>query len=370
MSDSLIIIPTYNEIENIEHIVIEVFKYAPKAYVLIIDDNSNDGTATALNNMASKNERISVIHRKGKRGRGFSGIDAFKEALKRNSIDYIIEMDADFSHDPRYIPLFLKEIKDFDIIIGSRYVRGGKDIERGFMRIFLSKIVNFFIRNYLGLNIKDCSSGYRCFRKKVIESLDLNDMICAEPSILEEVLYNCKVKKWIIKEIPIVFRKRKSGKTKLATFKLIKVFFDIFKIKAHIDSRSCKINPGMPELRRFGFTLALGLNIVGFIMFLRYKPHFIWLTFMGSSAILLAIVFPVILKPLKRVLDCLINSLGHLISFITLFIVFYGIFTPIGLLFRLLKKDILELRINKAAQSYWTIRERKDLSNGYYERMG
>jgi dolichol-phosphate mannosyltransferase len=231
MSNALIIIPTYNEKENIEQIVLEIFRHAADINILIVDDNSSDGTSGIIDNMAGNDSRVTVMHRMFSRGRGLAGIDAFKEALRRNEINYIIEMDGDFSHHPKYIPLFLEEIKAADVVIGSRYVNGGRDSERSCIRINMSKLVNLFVRKYLGFNVLDCSSGYRCFRKETLSSINWDKMISREPSIIEEVLYECKLKGCKIKEIPIVFQERKLGKTKLGIVKLIKVFMDIIRIK-------------------------------------------------------------------------------------------------------------------------------------------
>ena len=236
MSNTLIIIPTYNEKENIEQVVSEIFKHACDVNVLIVDDNSSDGTSDIINNIANSDTRVAVMHRMSGRGRGLAGIDAFKYALRRSEIEYVIEMDGDFSHQPKYIPLFLKEIKDADVVIGSRYVNGGRDSDRSYIRIIMSKLVNLFIRKYMDFNILDCSSGYRCFRKEVLNSIDWDKMISKEPSIIEEVLYECKLKRYKIKEMPIVFQERRSGTTKLGIVKLTKVFMDIFRIK-HIKNR-------------------------------------------------------------------------------------------------------------------------------------
>jgi dolichol-phosphate mannosyltransferase len=231
MSNSLIIIPTYNEKENIGQVILEIFKYASDVNILIVDDNSSDGTSDIINNIANSDARVAVMHRMSGRGRGLAGIDAFKYALKRNGIEYIIEMDGDFSHQPKYIPLFLEEIKDADVVIGSRYIDGGMDSERSFIRINMSKLVNLFIRKYMGFNVLDCSAGYRCFRRKVLASMDWDKMISKEPSIIEEVLYECKLKGYKIKEIPIIFQERKLGNTKLGILKLARVFIDIIRIK-------------------------------------------------------------------------------------------------------------------------------------------
>jgi len=397
MADTLVIIPTYNEKENIEKFIGEIFKHAPDVNLLIADDNSPDGTGEIADRIAAKDSRVSIIHRLSNRGRGLAGVEAFKEAIKREGINYIIEMDADFSHGPKYIPLFLEEIKNSDIVIGSRYVEGGRDSERGYIRVILSKLVNLFIRRYLGLDINDCSSGYRCFRKEVLVSLDLDRMISKEPSIIEEVLYECKLKKYNIKEIPIIFKDRESGKTKLGIIKLVKVLMDIIKFKgiknntsrlrskyndANIVRATLDINlsseallkeegvKGSRELRRFGFNLALGLTVAGFIMFLRHKPYFLWFLSAGAFVFILSILYPSALKPIKKILDFVIFSFSWLVNAISLLFAFYFIFTPIGILLRFFRKDLLHRKIDRNIKSYWLKRKNTVFSKVFYERMG
>lgn len=235
MSNTLIIIPTYNEKDNIEKIIIEIFSCAPQVDILVVDDNSPDGTGLIADKIASTDKRVSVLHRLSNRGRGMAGIDGFKEALNRKDILYVIEMDGDFSHNPEYIPIFLKEIENNDIVIGSRYADGGSDSDRGAFRVFFSKAVNWFIKIYLKLDIKDCTSGYRCFKRNALLSLDLDNMLSKGPAIVEEVLYKSKSKGLKIKEIPIVFKDRYFGSSKLNIMKLIGVLRDIIKFKY----RSC-----------------------------------------------------------------------------------------------------------------------------------
>ena len=384
MADTLVIIPTYNEKENIEKFIGEIFKHAPDVNLLIVDDNSPDGTGEIADRIAAKDNRVSIIHRLSNRGRGLAGVEAFKEAIKREGINYVIEMDADFSHGPKYIPLFLEEIKNSDIVIGSRYVDGGKDSDRGYARVILSKLVNLFIRKYLGLDINDCSSGYRCFRKEVLVSLDLDRMISKEPSIIEEVLYECKLKKYNIKEIPIIFKDRESGKTKLGIIKLAKVLMDIIKFKSiknntsrlrskHNDANTVRASPHRRtrrELRRFGFNLALGLTVAGFIMFLRHKPYFLWFLSAGAFVFILSILYPSALKPIKKILDFVIFSFSWLVNAISLLFAFYFIFTPIGILLRFFRKDLLHRKIDRNIKSYWLKRKNTIFSKVFYERMG
>jgi dolichol-phosphate mannosyltransferase len=359
--------PTYNEKENIEGLVSEIFRYVSDVNILIVDDNSPDGTGAIADKIADKDRRVSVLHRISNRGRGLAGIEAFKKAIKREDVKYIIEMDADFSHDPKYIPIFLKEIENSDVVIGSRYVNGAMDCDRGRIRVILSKLVNLFIRKYLGLDIKDCSSGYRCFRKEALTSLDLDKMISKEPSIIEEVLYKCKLKNYKIKEVPIIFKNRRGGKTKLGVIKLIKVLRDIIIIRASPPPQQWRTRR---ELKRFGFNLALGLNILGCILFYRHKEHFIWFSTIGSIVLILSIMRPEILAPVKRLLDKLIFIISWLTTSIGLLMVFYLIFTPVAILLKISGRDLLHQKIDKSTASYWIKRKQMPFSKESYERLG
>lgn len=368
MSNTLIIIPAYNEKENIEGLINEIFRHADDVDILVVDDSSPDGTGLIVDNIAKRDSRVSVLHRKSYRGRGNAGIDAFKEALKRDDILYVMEMDADFSHNPEHIPQFIEGIKNNDIVIGSRFIEGGQDIERDFLRKRLSKIVNVFIRKYLRLEIKDCSAGYRCFKRGVIASIDLDSLISKGPAIIEEVLYLSKLKKYKIKEIPIVFKERYEGSTKIGFIKLMKVLIDIlfFKYK-HLPERENKV---LKELRKFGFSIALALNILGFIMFLRGRPHFIWFTGFGSLNLIFAIVSPWVTAPIKKMLDFIIKLIGKIVNTISLVVIFYFIFTPIAIVSKVLGKDLLNRRIDKSLSSYWVKRGKPTFSIESYTHMG
>lgn len=368
MSSTLIILPTYNERENIEDFVNSIFNYIEDVDILIVDDDSCDGTAQIADSISERDKRVKVLHRKYNRGRGYAGVDAFREALKREDVLYIMEMDADFSHNPVYILGFLQEIKKSDIIIGSRFVAGGRDAERNFARNLLSKSANFFIKRYLGLRINDCSAGYRCFRRRAILSLDLDRIISKGPAIIEETLYILSLKGFRIKELPIDFKDRRSGKTKLNFIKLCGVFIDILIFKRLHGVKDKRLELG--EIRKFGFNIALAMTILGLVMFYRGKGHFIWFTAIGGLSLIFAVVFPSALYPFKKLLDSLILWSGRAVNVISLLFVFYLIFTPIGFLLRILRKDILNKKLDKETGSYWIKREEIKFDPGSYERMG
>jgi len=205
-------IPTYNEALNIEKLLQEILKQGPEIEVVVVDDNSPDGTAGIVENMGKADQRIHLIVRRKERGRGTAGIVGFKYALAQQA-DLVIEMDADFSHSPAYIPYFLSHMNDCDLLIGSRLVSGGGECGRHFLRKWITRMANFYIRLILGLPYRDCTSGYRIFRRQVLEAINLNDIISTGPSVVEEVLYKAHRHKFRIKEVPYVLAERKAGKS-------------------------------------------------------------------------------------------------------------------------------------------------------------
>ena len=227
---ALVFIPTYNEKDNIENLIGEILKLGLELRILVVDDASSDGTAGILDKIARSDPRVEVMHRKGKRGRGLAGREGFKCALTQG-VDYIIEMDADFSHHPRYIPQFLEEIKDCDVVIGSRWIEGGSVSGRPWERDYFSGLAQFFCRFILGLRVLDATSGYRCFRKKVLESLGLENFLSEGPEIVEEINYHVQKKGFKVKEIPIVFYERHSGASKLNIKKILHTFYTLIRMR-------------------------------------------------------------------------------------------------------------------------------------------
>jgi len=207
-----VMIPTYNERENIKSLINDILSLDNDISVVVVDDNSPDGTSQLVESSFSNNSRVDLICRKDDKGRGTAGIVGFQHALKKGA-DYIVEMDSDYSHHPKYIPTFLKEIQNFDVVIGSRNIEGGKEAGRSVFREFITWFANVYIRIIMGINIKDCTSGYRCFRRQVLESIGLEKMVSKGPSIVEEILYACHLKKFRIKEIPILFEDRTRGES-------------------------------------------------------------------------------------------------------------------------------------------------------------
>ena len=228
MQKTLVLIPTYNEKGTIKELINAVLRY--NVDILVVDDNSPDGTWKIVKELSKKNKKVHLLLRKGKRGRGYAGIAGFKYAIKKN-YKYIIEMDSDFSHDPTYILLFLKEIKNYDVVLGSRMVAGGKDRERTFARITISKLANLYIRTILGIKIRDCTSGYRCFKKEVLKNINLDEIKARGPAIVQEILYKIHLKGVRIKEIPIEFKERKQGHSKLTFSNLLESYLSIIRLR-------------------------------------------------------------------------------------------------------------------------------------------
>jgi len=202
--------PTYNEAENIGPLLKRVLEIGGSVEVVVVDDNSPDGTARIVREIMEREKRVHLVLRERERGRGTAGIAGFRYALDKGA-DTVIEMDADFSHDPRHIPEFLECIKDYDVVVGSRFVPGGRNVRKGFMRNLVTWFANHYIRLVLGIQIRDATSGYRCFRREALEALDMSRTISVGPSVVQELLYKAVLLGFTVREIPITFVDRYRG---------------------------------------------------------------------------------------------------------------------------------------------------------------
>ena len=220
---TLIIIPTYNELENLRPLLAEIFSYAPETDILIVDDNSPDGTGQLADEIHNENPRVSVLHRAGKLGLGTAYIAGFMHALEHN-YDAAFEMDADFSHDPRHLPAFLKAIEHADLVIGSRYVPGGSTPNWSLARRFISGGGNIFARFMLGIPVHDCTAGFRCYRAAVLRSIDLDTIQSQGYAFQVELAYRVTRQGFRAVEIPITFPDRRVGKSKMSR----KIFIEGF----------------------------------------------------------------------------------------------------------------------------------------------
>ena len=212
---SLIIVPTYNELENIRRLLPELMALGPDIRVLVVDDNSPDGTGKLADEMAVENERISVLHRPGKLGLGSAYVAGFRYAIQQD-VDCVFEMDADFSHDPAMIPRFIEEIASCDVVIGSRYISGINVVNWPMSRLLLSYSANIYTRVVTGMTIRDTTSGYKCFRREVLEHIDLENVRSDGYAFQIEMNFRCWRKGYRIREIPIIFVDRRSGTSKLS----------------------------------------------------------------------------------------------------------------------------------------------------------
>ena len=228
---TFVMIPTYNEKENIKDLIDRILKLKMKdLHIVVVDDNSPDGTADIVKKISKYKKNVHLLLRKKDKGRGAAGRDGFIYCLRHNA-DIVVEMDADLSHDPKYIPLLIDELKNADLILGSRRVEGGKEIGRSFIRKIVTYFANLYIRFMLGLKVKDCNSGFRCFNREVLEKINLERLESKGPAIVQEVLFKAHLKDFKIKEIPITFTNRTKGYSKLGIAQLISAYFMVLKLK-------------------------------------------------------------------------------------------------------------------------------------------
>jgi len=212
----LIIVPTYNEASNIQTLVQRIFALEiPDLDLLIVDDNSPDGTGKMVAEMQKVDSRIHLLTREGKLGLGTAYVAGFKYAIAKK-YDAIFEMDADLSHNPEDVPRLLEEIEHHDLVIGSRYLTGVNVVNWPLSRLMLSLFANWYTRTVTGLPIRDCTSGFKCFRRHVLETIDLDRVKSDGYSFQIEMHYLCWKKGFRIKEIPIIFIDRESGSSKMS----------------------------------------------------------------------------------------------------------------------------------------------------------
>ncbi|MBL7129616.1 MAG: polyprenol monophosphomannose synthase [Ignavibacteria bacterium] len=232
MKRVLVIIPTYNESENILKIIPEVLSNSDEHNefnVLVVDDNSPDGTADMVSNYESEN--VFLIKREQKAGLGTAYIEGFKYAIK-NSFDLVFEMDADFSHDPKYLKLFVKEINNgYDLVVGSRYVSGVSVVNWPISRLILSYTANVYTRLITGLKVKDTTAGFMCYRVSALSQINLDNVKSNGYSFQIEMKFKFYKKGFKIKEIPILFIDRRAGHSKMSRKVVYEAYFMVWKLK-------------------------------------------------------------------------------------------------------------------------------------------
>jgi dolichol-phosphate mannosyltransferase len=211
---SLVIVPTLNEADNIEELVPRVLEQDPGIEMLVVDDNSGDGTGRIVEEMTKTNPRLHILHRPRKMGLGTAYVAGFRFALERN-YDYVFEMDADFSHDPDSIPAFLEAIEDADLVVGSRYLNGVTVVNWPLTRLILSYSANLYTRIITWMPLKDATGGFKCFRSSTLKALDLSQVTSDGYGFQIEMNFKVWKKGMTVREIPILFVDRRVGVSKM-----------------------------------------------------------------------------------------------------------------------------------------------------------
>lgn len=226
-----IIIPTYNEKNNIEKLVRQIFSIGIKdVWVLVVDDDSPDGTSETVEELKKEFPFLDVIHREKKLGLGTAYVAGFSRALKEGA-EYIFEMDADFSHDPKYIPRFLEAIRGADLVLGSRYVLGGGIRNWNWVRRCISRCGNMYARIILGIPFRDLTGGFKCYRRRVLEDIGLDALSSVGYNFQIETTYRTYKKGFRIIEIPIIFSERTQGKSKFDLRIILESFWKVIRLR-------------------------------------------------------------------------------------------------------------------------------------------
>lgn len=226
----IVVIPTFNEIENIHGIIAAVTKVVPDIHVLIVDDNSPDGTPEAVLEIQKTNPSVHLMKRKGKMGLGTAYCDGFQWALDQG-FDYIMEMDADFSHDPKDLPRFFEEIENNDLVIGSRYTSGVNVVNWPLRRLILSYGASVYTRIITGMPVKDATGGFKCFRADTLRHIDLDSIKTNGYGFQIEMNYRIWKSGAKIKEISIIFIDRRSGESKMNNSIIFEAIFLVWKLR-------------------------------------------------------------------------------------------------------------------------------------------
>jgi len=235
---ALVIVPTYNEVENIPSLLAKLMSQPAPVDVLVVDDSSRDGTADAAREaQAAHPGRIHLLEREGKLGLGTAYLAGFRFGLERD-YRFIMTMDADHSHNPNRLPEILHVAKMADVVIGSRYVAGGGIRNWGPHRYLLSSVANALARAILGLNARDCTSGYRCYRARLLRELDLDAIRSDGYSCLMELLAVCQRRGARIREVPIIFFDRRAGESKISPAEIGKAFLTLYRLRLSLKRRN------------------------------------------------------------------------------------------------------------------------------------
>ena len=230
-SQAIMIVPTYNERENLARLVARLRSLPDDVHVLVVDDNSPDGTGAIADAIAASDESVHVLHREGKLGLGTAYRAGFHYALD-HGFQYVCTMDADFSHSPESLPALLdKAASGYDLVIGSRYVRGGAVVGSSAPRKFISYAANWLAHTILGIEARDCTAGFRCYRRQVLETIDLDSIFSSGYSFLIEMAFYCQQAGFRIGEVPITFVNRTEGTSKINRLEIYKAFYTLLRLR-------------------------------------------------------------------------------------------------------------------------------------------
>jgi dolichol-phosphate mannosyltransferase len=228
---ALVIIPTYNERENLGPITAAVLAAEARVDILVVDDNSPDGTGQLADSLALAEPRLRVLHRQKKEGLGRAYLHAFRWALEQG-YQYVLEMDADFSHDPRYLPALLDAAEGgADLVLGSRYVEGGGTVNWGLVRRLISRGGSLYARSILGVRTRDLTGGFKCFSRRVLEGIDLEQVLSTGYGFQIELTYRALKKGFQVREVPIVFEDRRVGQSKMSRTIFLEAMTVVWKLR-------------------------------------------------------------------------------------------------------------------------------------------
>jgi dolichol-phosphate mannosyltransferase len=230
---AIVVVPTYNERENIGQIVEAIRKLPERADILIVDDNSPDGTGEIADELSRQHpERVFVLHRTHKEGLGRAYVAAFQYVLKNFQHDFVLQMDCDFSHDPVYIPQFLKAAEDADLVIGSRYVTGVNVVNWDFKRLLLSKFASIYVRLVTGMPFSDLTGGFKCWRRETLKALPFDRIFSMGYLFQVETTYRTwRMHRFRTAEIPIIFYERNLGRSKIHPGIIFEAFLGVIRLR-------------------------------------------------------------------------------------------------------------------------------------------
>ncbi|MGD8370852.1 MAG: polyprenol monophosphomannose synthase [Syntrophobacterales bacterium] len=251
--NAFVIIPTYNEKANIGRLIPIVLKKGPNIKVLVVDDNSPDGTGALVEEMARADDRVFLVSRSRKLGLGSAYVKGFKWVLANGDCEYIFEMDADFSHNPDRIPDFISKMDEgYDLVIGSRYLRGVSVVNWSIKRLMLSYCASMYARKITGIPVKDQTTGYKCFHRKVLETIDLDSIFSDHYAFQIEMNYRAIQKGFKLAEVPIIFEDRLQGESKISKRVIFEAIWVVWRLR--LQTLLSGLNRGKKKPQRVGET--------------------------------------------------------------------------------------------------------------------